>query len=85
MFWGRTNKETPPRDNGRGAARLTLDRVVNWLLGNLEDAVALGPSFPLRHFAETLGPQISHRDNQTVWNRAPSAKFVRRSNFRAGL
>jgi FkbM family methyltransferase len=55
MAWGRTNKETPPRDNGRGAARLTLDRVVNWLLGNLEDAVALGPSFPLRHFARLLG------------------------------
>src|SRR5579862_2188807 len=55
MVWGKTKKETHPEANGRGARRPTSNSAVNWLLDNLEDAVKLGPGFPLRHVSRILG------------------------------
>ena len=55
MVWGKINKEAPPEASGRRARRLTSNSAVNWFFDNLEDAVKLGPGFPLRHVSRIMG------------------------------
>jgi|ERR1700683_1373089 len=55
MVSGKTNEQAPPVADDKVAGRLTLNSIAYWLLDNLEDAVELGPGFPLRHLSRMMG------------------------------
>lgn len=55
MVSEKTGQSAFPEARAEGAVRPTLSGVAHWLMANVEDALELGPSFPLRHLSRMMG------------------------------